>query len=89
MISQHIIIIITDLSRKVVFYLVEFGEMVAAQCADHLKNNTRQLQLAIMGTLLKVIERLDFAQLNSGHKQQLKYILSHVKRALHFAFGKL
>ncbi|KAL5241701.1 hypothetical protein ACI65C_009111 [Semiaphis heraclei] len=66
---------------------VEFGETVAAQCADHLKNNTRPLQLAIMSTLLKLIERLDFSHLNASHKQQLKYILSHVKRTLHFSFG--
>lgn len=66
---------------------VEFGETVAAQCADHLKNNTRPLQLAIMNTLLKVIERLAFAQLYASHRQQLKYILSHVKRNLHFSFG--
>jgi len=70
------------------FYVVEFGETVAAQCADHLKNNTRPLQLAIMSTLLKLIERLDFSHLNVSHKQQLKYILSHVKRTLHFSFGK-
>lgn len=70
------------------FYKVEFGETVAAQCADHLKNNTRPLQLAIMSTLLKVIERLSFVQLHANHKQQLKYILSHVKRTLHFSFGK-
>lgn len=70
-------------------YVVEFGETVAAQCADHLKNNTRPLQLAIMSTLLKLIERLDFSHLNASHKQQLKYILSHVKRTLHFSFGKL
>jgi len=71
------------------FYAVEFGETVAAQCADHLKNNTRPLQLAIMNTLLKVIERLAFSHLNVSHKQQLKYILSHVKRTLHYSFGKL
>ncbi|XP_050429969.1 proteasome adapter and scaffold protein ECM29 [Adelges cooleyi] len=66
---------------------VEFGETVVVQCADHLKNNTRPLQLAIMGTLLKVVERLAFVQLHASHKQQLKYILSHVRRTLHFAFG--
>jgi len=66
---------------------VEFGETVAAQCADQLKNNTRPLQLAIMNTLLKVMERLAFVQLHASHKQQLKYILSHVKRTLHFSFG--
>lgn len=68
-------------------YLVEFGETVAAQCADHLKNSTRQLQLTIMNTLLKVIKRLGFSQLHVSNKQQMKYILSHVKRALHFSFG--
>jgi len=41
-----------------------------------------------MNTLLKMIERLAFAQLHANHKQQLKYILSHVKRTLHFSFGK-
>ncbi|VVC26099.1 Hypothetical protein CINCED_3A017518 [Cinara cedri] len=66
---------------------VEFGETVVAQCADHLKNNTRLLQLAIMNSLLKVIQRLAFIQLHASHKQQLKYILSHVKRALHFSLG--
>jgi len=66
---------------------VEFGETVAAQCADHVKNNTRPLQLAIMSTLLKMIKQLAFAQLHANHKQQLKYILSHVKRTLHFSFG--
>lgn len=69
-------------------FIVEFGETVVAQCADHLKNNTRALQLAIMNTLLKVMERLAFIQLHASHKQQLKYILSHVKRTLHFSFGK-
>lgn len=69
------------------FFVVEFGETVAAQCADQLKNNTRPLQLAIMNTLLKVMKRLVFVQLHASHKQQLKYILSHVKRTLHFSFG--
>lgn len=70
------------------FYVVEFGETVAAQCADHVKNNTRPLQLAIMNTLLKMIKQLAFVQLHASHKQELKYILSHVKRTLHFSFGK-
>jgi len=74
--------------KKYIFCVVEFGETVAAQCADHLKNNTRPLQLAIMNTLLKVIKRLAFTQLHASHKQQLKYILSHVKRNLQFSFGK-
>ncbi|XP_050523366.1 proteasome adapter and scaffold protein ECM29 isoform X2 [Daktulosphaira vitifoliae] len=66
---------------------VQFGETVVAQCADHLKNNTRPLQIAIIGTLLKVIEKLAFFQLYTNHKQQLKYIFSHVRRALHYSFG--
>lgn len=74
--------------EKFDLFIVEFGETVAAQCADHLKNNTRPLQLAIMNTLLKMTERLAFSQLYANHKQQLKYILSHVKRTLHFSFGK-
>lgn len=40
-----------------------------------------------MNTLLKVIKRLAFSQLHTSNKQQIKYILSHVKRALYFSFG--